>query len=287
MKTPIEVPPPKNPLPKQCLFCKHEGRLTREDYFPEWMAALFPKTTDKKARASHSITRLRMEDDIINIYSGDGRQARQGRTVDQTLRVLCQPCNNEKLGRLQERAKPVLTPLIQGVWMPKGRADLNTIAAWSVMTTMVLEAADPPTISIPKRHREHFRDTHEPPRGTLVFMAPTSSERDASFNHRALVVGPKDGPQYRAQCTTLQVGKLVLQIITSSNEQPIVDQIEHAEEFGLLPIWPASLEVGQIQVRMRDRSAVEELFMTAFAPGPIARIPKLDDPIPGDPADYS
>ncbi len=281
------VPPPKNPLPKQCLFCDHNGRLTREDYFPEWLAALFPKAPNNKTRATHKVTRLRADGNTIHVFEGDGRQAKQGRTVDQTLRVLCQSCNNEKLGRLQERAKPILTPLIQGVWIPKGRVDLNTIASWAVMTTMVLEAADPPTISIPKRHRVRFRDTYEPPPGTLVYMAPTTSKKDAAFNHRALVIGLEEGPQHRAQCTTLQVGKLLLQVITSSEEVAIVDQMEHADDFGLLPIWPPPLWAEPVNVRMRDQAGVSELYRTVFAPGAIARIPSLGTRAPGNPEEFS
>lgn len=58
--------------------------------------------------------------------------------------VVCQPCNNEWMSRLQSNAKPLLEQMILGNRILIGPEAQRIIAAWATMTAMVMDFAEPP-----------------------------------------------------------------------------------------------------------------------------------------------
>src|SRR5205085_373803 len=99
-------------------------------------------------------------DDADNFTAG--KLERPGDPHSQRLRVVCGYCNNNWMGRLQERAKRILLPLVVGDWTDLSAIDQSTLAAWITMTVMVREAANPPTMTSTQTERFAFRQDQSP-----------------------------------------------------------------------------------------------------------------------------
>lgn len=100
----------------RCAFCAFEGRLSKEEIWPRW-ARPYIRDYDTFGHAvSSSVVAVPNRGVVGHIRRKsvlDGLPAR-------TLRVVCAPCNNRWMSRLQKRAQPVLTPLFSGDWSNLG-----------------------------------------------------------------------------------------------------------------------------------------------------------------------
>jgi hypothetical protein len=278
----ISTLPPKRPLPKTCVFCGERGRQTREDFWPEWFRAIVPRPPDYRTkRAGHTVTRLGYVagTNTIEIRHGHGVLHRNGDMADQTLRVVCDRCNNGWMSRLQERAKPHLEPLIRGMWVPHGASAQSVIAQWATMFTMVIEFADEPTAAYTFAERKAFHEANGIPDGTLVWIGRSAGENPNFFNHRSLSVssGPPYAPRPNAQMTTFTAGKLLLQVFHGPAELRAVNPYVHAVENDLLPIWPLGLAKHEHGVeRVWSQAEIEE-FARSFG---LDRAPSDGPPVP-------
>jgi hypothetical protein len=85
-----------------CLMCQREGKLSREHAVPSWVGR---HLNPSGGRVGH-----RYEGPP---GSGIVREW-EAATVDITVKVVCESCNAGPLSNLEQAAKPVLLPLIDG-----------------------------------------------------------------------------------------------------------------------------------------------------------------------------
>src|SRR3954469_13275208 len=85
-----------------CIFCGGTP-LSKEHFFAEWMHDyLPPKPSTHYVAGSDLIGR-------------PGKMFRPGNVFERHLRVVCKACNSGWMSTLQNEAKPILIPLMQGV----------------------------------------------------------------------------------------------------------------------------------------------------------------------------
>ncbi|HEY7810960.1 MAG TPA: hypothetical protein VIA98_11320 [Allosphingosinicella sp.] len=253
-------------LPKRCIFCQEQTKLTREDFFPQWFRELYPAPPEsQKSRLNAQVSwheRDPATGEIVTIVA-PGKLARPGDLADQTLRIACRPCNNGWMSRLQQAAKPHLVPYIKGHWIRPSRAARKVISSWATMFAMVVEFADEPSAVVPPIEREVFMRDLRPPIGAHVSAGRLAGDLPYWFHQRywRLTLDPNEMSGLpNAQLTTIVMGHLVLQVYLTTSDLTAFDPGPRCIELGLSPIWPLEVRASASgELPIRDRGAVVEL----------------------------
>jgi hypothetical protein len=149
------------------------------------------------------------------------------------------------MSQLQEAAKPILIPFLQGRWTTLGKNEQTIIAAWATMFTMVIEYAHEETIAVTQEERSFLKEHRRPPQGWHVWLGRfLGSRRQGTFWHRSLglnVPQPPDGVTVKGntQITIFAAGNLFVQTFSSTAPGLKIGPVRNAaRSFGLQRIWP-------------------------------------------------
>jgi hypothetical protein len=129
---------------KFCIFCNGTG-LTKEHTWADWLRNYLPKGEDSHSFFSGIVHPTHMESSV---------KKRQGSARSRKLRIVCKSCNGGWMSDLQQKAKPILIPLINGETVVLDKEKQKIIAAWATMSCMVAEFFSPEKAAISKAERE-------------------------------------------------------------------------------------------------------------------------------------
>lgn len=269
------------PLPKRCIFCGAKEKLTKEDFFPEWFRKLYPATEeDRRSRLNAEVSWYETDPASGELVArkAKSRMARAGDLADQTLKVVCGPCNNGWMSRLQQSAKPFLLPYIKGKWPRPGRPARKVISSWATMFAMVVEFGDEESSVVPQIERQVFRRDQQPTLGAHVYMGRLAGDLPCWFHRRCVRVAtsPLDTGPPNAQLTTITLGHLMLQVYLTTSDLKPFDPRQRAIDESLTPLWPLKLEApGHHRLLVRDaeqarafayRHVADEVYAAPFTP---------------------
>lgn len=113
----------------RCIFCGKRP-LTKEHIFPKWLAPYIPKTMENYQNVKTIFHKDRAD---------TAAKKRAGNPHSWSVKCVCKKCNNEWMGTLQERVKPILLPMIKGEKVKIEKADQHVMASWVAMATMCAE----------------------------------------------------------------------------------------------------------------------------------------------------
>jgi hypothetical protein len=249
-----------------CVLCGSLDSPTDEDVIPKWLLRAFdvqgPATVNAREEA------------------GDPHEVRSLRHFQVTLDGgLCQKCNNELLGGLEQVVQPILEPM--AVRREPTTLELATqrlLAVWAVKTVYLLELAirqrypgartvegyQPSSSEIGwllAQLEQRPAKLVEPPPRSMVWlacwdcMAPSAVNRGSMVNYApsAAPLPTPDGREVIGQFATLAVGSAVFQVLTVDFVEAEVrkakvwnpdppDSIAHAIPL----IWPHRLRAGDV-----------------------------------------
>jgi hypothetical protein len=249
-----------------CVLCGSLDSPTDEDVIPKWLLRAFdvqgPATVNAREEA------------------GDPHEVRSLRHFQVTLDGgLCQKCNNELLGRLEQVVQPILEPM--AVRREPTTLDLATqrlLAVWAVKTVYLLELAIrqryPGARTVEGYHpsrseigwllaqlEQRPAKLVEPPPRSMVWLAcwdcmtPSAVNRGSMVNYApsAAPLPAPDGREVVGQFATLAVGSAVFQVLTVDFVEAEVrkakvwnpdppDSITHAIPL----IWPHRLRASDV-----------------------------------------
>jgi hypothetical protein len=225
-----------------CLFCAGPG-LSREHIWADWLKAYIKKDDPRHEISSlfHPAPQRPEMIKEIKKQEGDVRSRR--------LRVVCKTCNNGWMSRLQNRAKPILIPLLTGESATLSILDQQIIAAWATMTVMVGEYIKAETAVITQSERDHLRLTNTPPPTWKIWIANLAvTDLSAWVSGRFPVIKSEDIahphdngiPRPNVQETSFIVGKLFIRTVSSPFPEIVnLRQFTVEDERSLIiPIWP-------------------------------------------------
>ena len=212
-----------------CEFCGKDLPLTTEHAWPEW-----------------ALTYVRGPDEgpflLTSQRYGLPFASWEGPAPELTVKILCHPCNHDRLGLIEDETAPILKPLIAGRQRLLSRANVAAIALWATKTAMVFEFTGdqrrPPFYTADER-RALSLDRRIPDR-TTVLVARYSAAEYGLFDHsRDLTLTPSDGAApYQAMLSTTAIGQFVCQVITHrSSERPTAELGQSARHV-VKEIWP-------------------------------------------------
>src|SRR5262245_42752099 len=220
----------------RCIFCD-QPRLTKEHLWPDWLKRFLPrKATDHY----HTTGRSTNVGDKVFAHAPDLKR-QTGDIRSRKLKVVCGPCNNGWMSRLQEAVKPNLVPLLRGTWSELSAGDCEAISAWAVMFTMIVERLDLSTAAVTAAERAAFYRDQRPPANWMIWAGHCKDWPPWDFYHRGWGVSadPDAIPERcSSQTTTFKVGELLLHTYSTTASVIDVDPIMFALKHGLCPLWP-------------------------------------------------
>jgi hypothetical protein len=225
-----------------CVFCQRVDKLTREHKFPKWVRGEMPAQPKKHhTRDTHTVF--------------DGQQMQRSFSnehwvkrplIDVQLPIVCGPCNNGWMSRLQTAMQPIMVPMIRGEQVALDEHSRGIAAAWMAMATMVGEYSSQLTMAIPQRdrtalyqHREHQIPLDLP--GWQIALGRYVGRELDNPAHRRYRYWLK--PKVWCQATTFRFGELLL-VADSGVDQldGLIDMLADASHHGTLcRIYPALL----------------------------------------------
>lgn len=252
------------PLPKRCIFCDAKAKLSKEDFFPQWFREIYPASQEaQKARLNAEISWHEPDPETggVLVRIAKSRLARPGDLADQTLKVVCEPCNNGWMSRLQQAAKPHLLPYIMGKWPRPNRLARKVISSWATMFSMVIEFADGPSRIVPLVERNTFSKDLRPPIGSFIWAGRLAGDVPYWFHRRALRLASsvRDQGPANTSLTTITLGHLLLQVYLTTTDREIMDPKQRAMDEHLSPLWPLNLKAPRHHTLLiRDEDAVRD-----------------------------
>ena len=200
------------PIIERCIFC-NKSPTNKEHVYPRWSHKYIQKypgkylsTRGQESRTSSELSVVRGKGDIHDW---------QVKCVDET-------CNNGWMRELENRAKPVLTPLIQGERTQLAPNDRRAIAGWAVLKAVIGEY-ETGMISWTEKDRERMRRIQLPPARNCVVWAATVDR--GNWKHQWLcyafpghIGNPKRrtnsaARDFESAATTQIIGNLLLHVL--------------------------------------------------------------------------
>src|SRR5262245_4657141 len=116
-----------------CIFCnRNDAKLTREHIWADWLTAYVTKDLINYEAAKVTVHRRGIPDDVLsNKVAGDPKSRR--------VKCVCVSCNTGWMKRIQDLAKPIVVPMLEGERVMIGRKERRIIAPWIAMAVMCSE----------------------------------------------------------------------------------------------------------------------------------------------------
>jgi len=136
----------------RCVFC---GALeaSNEHVFGRWITGL------AKDAVPFTLTR------------SPGRSASALRTINLKTRAPCKQCNNGWMSRIEEEAKPLLSPIFAGQPARWSADDQAKIARWAFKTALMIDCSSPASRVAPAEHFSYLPRRQMPPQSVLIYLA--------------------------------------------------------------------------------------------------------------------
>lgn len=172
-------------VPRTCVFCGRSP-VTREHVWPRWARVVW----ETEGQLPHF--QQVVQEDRADL-SRDWRQ----HACSTTVTVVCQACNNGWMADLEQRAKPMLEPMLQGRGRQLHAGGQRTLAAWALKTAMMIEHTHGAVQHvIPREDYADLMKRLEPSARVLIWMAAYGGETVAMGRMLA-------STQPRRRCPTL------------------------------------------------------------------------------------
>ncbi|HEY6256051.1 MAG TPA: hypothetical protein VIY51_09695 [Xanthobacteraceae bacterium] len=188
--------------------------MSKEDLWPVWTRAYLPVTQPNYSFARSVLEKDRRLHGTVQKISGDPKSRR--------VKVVCRRCNNNWMSILQNRAKPMLLPLMHGEKSTLNERKQSIIAAWAAMVVICAEYIAPGRAAMSVVDRRHlYLHKQAPPRIRIWIGNFRRKNWPAYWCHNSLLIGPDKAPYPwqigpgglpwpNTQMTTLTFGSLYL-----------------------------------------------------------------------------
>ena len=142
-----------------------------------------------------------------------------GDPASRKLRIVCRKCNNGWASVLQEKAKPILIPLLTGRSMMLNLEAQHTLAAWATMFTLVYESGIPDASATPEEYLRLFASNQQPLGYWVISFGSYSGSvwRTRIESYSSFVkygygspFAPKQKTKPNTQATTAVIGNFLL-----------------------------------------------------------------------------
>jgi hypothetical protein len=229
----------------RCIFCGSPGPLTDEHVFSRWTHRFLPPRSMKKYHVLRAETYIEKSDRFLFKRAGDIR--------DWQIECVCERrCNNGWMRQnIEDRARPIMIPLITGQPARILPEQQRVIAAWAVLKAMVAEYDRHGWVTTHHMQRKRLMRTLLPPeRGWVVWIGHYARSRWVPFwgSSPFLYLSKQQERRARADVrathfnshiSTQVVGQLFIHVIRSPARSFVEGwRFSTPDKGALLRIWP-------------------------------------------------
>ena len=173
-----------------CIFCGSSNRIHREHFISDWMKHYLPW----HPRDSHVRGLVTSSRGTPRIKGIRAIKKHTGSITGIRLRAVCQDrCNGGWMSRLEQRAKPILIPLITGQPLVLAQNQQRILSAWITMKIMVAEFEHATDVVSMQNERDLVMNSARAPDNWQIWIGHQSG-------------GPRWLLGYSRQSATLWVG---------------------------------------------------------------------------------
>jgi hypothetical protein len=174
---------------------------------------------------------------------------RQGSVTTKKIRVVCKNCNNGWMSRLEESAKMIMRPVLEGHSYTLAKTEIQTLACWVAVKTIVGEHAEGQMALTPAADRFLLHESHRIPEYFRIFVGTHISDTKAAYvRHSTTVSRTMDGPnpplppgvRRNIQTVTFLVGPLLFHTIAARVADFSIDEVFVLRS--LAKLWPVPSE---------------------------------------------
>lgn len=235
----VRVPRPR----RLCIFC--EGtQISKEHVYANWMRPYIKEWNG----TTHRVTYAPVSGDEMPLIES-GALTLKGDHRSRGLKVVCTKCNNGWMSEIQNKAKPIMLPLLEDRAWHLSRAGQELVAKWAILFTMVYEFADPRTATISSAQRTSFRLNTKPPKNWIIWIAKFRGvDRSGVAFHRALQIiehpyeAARVANENKAQFTIGAAGQFFFVTFHAASDFHFVHSAEILKKLGnslrFKRIWP-------------------------------------------------
>lgn len=228
--------------PKRCIFCGRTG-LSEEHIWPVWSHEFIrPKSGSHfHMRRLQTARGQSTEKQLVSEIKHDGD------ITSMRFKIVCEHnCNNGWMSRLEERAKPIIIPLLRGTHIALTKPNQELLATWIATKLLTLECTTPDVVT-PALERSLLMGRRRPPDIMQIWIGHCADgpATGAYYRHAQsapvrvpfgglMTVLPK-APNLQAQ--TFIIGQLFVQAITTTAKGLEFDPPSHLSH-ALRKLWP-------------------------------------------------
>ena len=194
-----------------------------------WLSPLVPGT------GPFTYTRSKDSGKPTVVWSSD--------SLDLKLRAVCGPsCNNGWMRELDEAARPIISPLIQGQRLLLDESAKITLASWAAKVQLLFQYMGAPPRPVSQQRRDAMYESHKPYKNSYLWLAAYAGGRPIFARaHEVQMVRPsKPSEPLSGERFTITIGKVALQVFIGP-EHPThavaLTPVDAARPW-LLPLWP-------------------------------------------------
>jgi hypothetical protein len=219
--------------------------MTKEHIWGKWIRAYVPAGATKHTLRDTEMVKWNSPERVSIIN-------KPGNAIGLFRKIVCSPCNNGFMSRLQNRVRRHLIPFLDGRRTVIGETEQAAIAAWATMVTMTAEfMLDGSKLGISGAARAELMRTEKPLPDWKVWIANYRGGQWAhQWSHTSVpIIGDKQLPNAEhvytplpnTQTTTFVLGRLYVHTMSASYPDLVANWhwLHNSRLKSLLvPIWP-------------------------------------------------
>lgn len=268
--------------PKTCIFCGEQGSISKEHFWPEWLAPHI-----RAGEAGSNVSEFHAAEGK-NPPSLQRRSERPGDVVTKKIRAVCERCNNGWMSEVESNVKPTILALLEGSRTNLTNEEVSTLSFWMAVKTIVGEHASHGALLTPSADRYLVYKDRTVPNYFRIFLGThTDASQAAYVRHSTTISLNMTGPdpplpsdiQRNIQVVCLLVGKLAVCVTAARVRSFNIGVIDPPSN--MLRLWPSpasNLDLGALAPMDREGLAAAASGLDRLVASPNVR---YGGPLPG------
>jgi hypothetical protein len=230
---------PKKQKSGTCTYCEHNGKLSAEHIYGDWLRRHYNKPTEvRKHSLKRTVTEKFFSNESLTAQILDSEAKVQPYSV--AVFNVCKTCNNTWMSHIHKAAQPIVQKFADGFWPKLSSGEVFALSRWIVMVTINLECHGR-VRTITKFQKDELKKGRMPPGFCISAGRMIDAKMGGTSFHRAFKVPIVVGDDHLAG----QISHFCVENVVFASTSTLGDQTLQLLKFGHVPrqllprlIWP-------------------------------------------------
>lgn len=226
-------------LPKKCIFCGAQGNISKEHFWPEWLAPHIPQAAESRRISGVLASEGKQPQQLLSLSERDGS------VLTKKFRVVCKNCNNGWMSQTESAVKPTLIALINRSKLALSSEDAQLLALWVSVKAIVGEYSTENTALTILEDRRLVCTDNTIPEYFRIFVGYHSLQAQAGYQRHSTTLSTDAlGPipplpnliTRNIQATCFLVGPLVFYVVAARIQGFNINALNPSNQ--MIQLWP-------------------------------------------------